>query len=91
MEYHLETMEIYIVTEVHQDGRHYNTVFSNHDEAFDRVQHLLKGYHSYENMGYGRWKAFLKRETAIKVHVTLVYITIDKFTYLPGHDEWVNK
>lgn len=82
-------MEIYIVTEVHEDRWHHSTVFSNLDEAIERVQFLLKGYDSYDHPSYWFWKAFYKQETAVKINIKMDYITIDHFTYLPGHDEWV--
>ena len=82
-------MEIYIVTEVHEDRWHHSTVFSNSDDAIRRVQFLLKGYDSYEYCASWFWKAYYKIETALRTTVKTDYITIDHFTYLSGHDEWV--
>lgn len=75
-------MEIYIVIEVHDNKWHHTTVHSSHEEAYDRVQYLLKGYKTNKYLTNWRWEAYYDNGKCD-------LITIEHYTYLPGHDEWV--
>ena len=77
---------IYIVTEYH-DGTNFihHTVYSNFDDAYNRVQFLLKEYSS-NIQNHFKWYCYYTTQT----HVRRDVITIEQFNYLPGHDEWVN-
>lgn len=82
---------IYILNEVYDDQRCFSTVFSSHEDALNRVKHLLdKFFTSYIYEGNNRWFAYFKRETALRTTVSRTIITIEQFNYLPRHDEWVN-
>ena len=76
-------MEIYLVTEVSADW-HNTTVHSSHEDAYRRVQYLLKGFKANQYFGRWRWKAYTESNRAS-------IITIEKFIHTQGTDEWVFK
>lgn len=75
-------MEIYIVTEVHDGKWHHTTVHSSVEEAEIRVKYLLRGYRANKYLTNWRWEAYYDDGRWDR-------ITIEHFTHLPGHDEWV--